>query len=74
MWIQKKRDRVNMGNYREEQTSVFCLAQQVSIFCSVDSFLVLNFDTLLLLCLLSLMRKQDPRIPFLSAIDIFSGF
>lgn len=71
MRIQKKRNRVNVGNHREEQTSVFCLAQQVSVFYSIDSFLVLPFETLLLFWLLSLTMKQDPKIQFLSAIDVF---
>lgn len=68
MRIQKKRDRVKLGNHREEQTSVFCLAQQVSIFQSVGffSYLVMFWD-MTKARLLSFMVKLHPRIPFLSA-------
>lgn len=69
MRIQKKRNRVNVGNHREEQTSVFCLAQQVSIFCSTDNVSKGKTKKLLLFWLLTM--KQDPRIQFLSAIDVF---
>lgn len=60
MRMQKKRDRQNVENHREEQTSVFCLAQQVSTLYSIYAFLVLHLETLLFFWLSFLDDEKGP--------------